>query len=104
MNRMNIPFLPSLVNALVLISIFSTGNAAVFCTSRGIYSLALKGGAPPVFKRLNKQGVPYVAVIAVLLFGCLSYLALGSGTVKVLNWFISVVGAANLINWTSIAT
>ncbi|OCF44858.1 amino acid transporter [Kwoniella heveanensis CBS 569] len=103
MNRLGIPVLPDLVNALVLVSVFSTGNAAVFCTSRGLYSLALNGGAPSVFKRLNKRGVPYVAVFAVLAFGCLSYLSVNSGTVKVLNWFISLVGAANLVNWTSIA-
>ncbi|OXM75749.1 amino acid transporter [Cryptococcus neoformans Bt63] len=103
MNRLGIPFLPDLVNALVLVSIFSTGNAAVFCSSRGLYSLALKGGAPSVFKRLNKQGVPYVAVLAILAFGCLAYLSLGSGTVVVLNWFLSLVGAANLVTWTSIA-
>ncbi|WVQ85131.1 hypothetical protein IAT38_007296 [Cryptococcus sp. DSM 104549] len=103
MNKLGIPFLPDLVNALVLVSIFSTGNAAVFCSSRGLYTLSLKGGAPSIFKRLNKQGVPYVAVLAILAFSCLSYLSLGSGTVVVLNWFLSMVGAANLVNWTSIA-
>lgn len=75
----------------------------MFCSSRGLYSLALKGGAPSVFKRLNKQGVPYVAVLTILAFGCLAYLSLGSGTVVVLNWFLSLVGAANLVTWTSIA-
>ncbi|WWC70550.1 uncharacterized protein I206_104501 [Kwoniella pini CBS 10737] len=103
MNRLQIPFLPDLVNALVLVSIFSTGNAAVFCSSRGLYSLALRGAAPSVFKRLNRNGVPYLAVTAILLFGCLAFLSLGSGSVVVLNWFLSLVGAANLVNWTSIA-
>ncbi|WWC62330.1 uncharacterized protein I303_104926 [Kwoniella dejecticola CBS 10117] len=103
MNRLQIPFLPDLVNALVLVSIFSTGNAAVFCSSRGLYSLALRGAAPSVFKRLNRNGVPYISVTAILLFGCLAFLSLGSGSVVVLNWFLSLVGAANLVNWTSIA-
>ncbi|WRT68782.1 uncharacterized protein IL334_005762 [Kwoniella shivajii] len=103
MNRLGIPVLPDIVNALVMISIFSTGNAAVFCSSRGLYTLALKGGAPSVFKRLNKNGVPYVAVTAILLFSCLAFLSVGSGSVVVLNWFLSLVGAANLVNWTSIA-
>ncbi|WWC88908.1 uncharacterized protein L201_003823 [Kwoniella dendrophila CBS 6074] len=103
MNRLGIPVLPDIVNALVLVSIFSTGNAAVFCSSRGLYTLALKGAAPSVFKRLNKQGVPYIAVSAILAFSCLAFLSVGSGSVVVLNWFLSLVGAANLVNWTSIA-
>ncbi|OCF73183.1 hypothetical protein I204_06413 [Kwoniella mangroviensis CBS 8886] len=103
MNRLGIPVLPDIVNALVMLSIFSTGNSAVFCSSRGLYTLALKGGAPSVFKRLNRNGVPYVAVTAILLFSALAYLSVNSGSVVVLNWFLSLVGAANLVNWTSIA-
>ncbi|WVW84405.1 hypothetical protein I302_106439 [Kwoniella bestiolae CBS 10118] len=103
MNRLEIPVLPDIVNALVMLSIFSTGNSAVFCSSRGLYTLALKGGAPSIFKRLNRNGVPYVAVSAILLFSTLAYLSVNSGSVVVLNWFLSLVGAANLVNWTSIA-
>ncbi|WWC95853.1 hypothetical protein V866_002720 [Kwoniella sp. B9012] len=103
MNRLEIPVLPDIVNALVMLSIFSTGNAALFTSSRALYTLSLKGGAPSIFKRLNRNGVPYVAVTAILLFSTLAYLSVNSGSVVVLNWFLSLVGAANLVNWTSIA-
>lgn len=104
MNRLQIPVLPSLINALILISVFSTGNAAVFATSRAIHALALQGGAPAVFKRQNKKGVPYAAVIAVLLYSAISYLSVSEGSVKVLTWFTSIVGGANLVNWVCIST
>ena len=103
MNRLGIPVLPSLVNALIFISVFSTGNAAVFATSRAIHALSLRGGAPGVFKRQNRNGVPYVAVIAVLLYSCISYLSVSEGSVKVLTWFTSIVVGANLVNWLCIA-
>lgn len=102
MNRLGIPVLPSLINALIFLSVFSTGNAAVFTTSRAIHALALRGGAPAVFQRLNRFGVPYVAVAAVLLYCCISYMSVSEGSVKVLNWFTSIVGGANLVNWVRI--
>ncbi|WVQ67945.1 uncharacterized protein L199_006150 [Kwoniella botswanensis] len=102
MNRLGIPVLPSLVNALILISIFSTGNSFVFVASRSLFSLAHKNQAPAILKRVNRHGVPWVAVCVTLAFGCLSYLSVSSGTVKVLNWWINLVGAAQLVSWTCI--
>lgn len=34
------------------------------------------------------RGVPYMAVVVVLLLSCLAYLSLGSGTAKVVNWIL----------------
>lgn len=37
------------------------------------------------------SGVPYVAVIVVMLLGCLAYLALNSGTAQVITWILKSV-------------
>jgi amino acid transporter len=103
MNRLGIPVLPSLVNALILISVFSTGNSFVFVASRAMFGLAQRGQAPAILKRVNKQGVPWVAVSMALVAGCLSFLSVSAGTVKVLNWWINFTTAAQLISWTCIA-
>ncbi|ODO05313.1 amino acid transporter [Cryptococcus wingfieldii CBS 7118] len=103
MNRLGIPVLPSIVNALVLISLFSTANSFTFVASRSVFSLAQQGQAPKVFLRTNRHGVPYVAVTATLLIGCLAYLSVSSGTARVLNWWIDLVTAAQLVSWTVIA-
>lgn len=44
-------------------------------------------------KRLltSNRGVPYMAVIVVMLLSCLAYLALGSSSAKVLNWILKYV-------------
>ena len=102
MNRLHIPVLPSLVNALVLISLFSTANSVVFVGSRALYGLSLKGMAPKVFTKSNRHGVPYYAVGVTLAFGLLSLLSVSAGAVKVLNWWINLTGAAQLITWTCI--
>lgn len=102
MNRLGIPALPSIVNGVILVSCISTGNAFTFTGSRALYGLALKSQAPAVFRKVNRNGVPWVAVLFTLSFGCLSYLSLSAGSAKVLDWWISLVGSAQLVTWTSI--
>jgi amino acid transporter len=103
MNRLQIPILPSIVNAAVLISIFSTTNSFVFAASRSLFGLAQRGQAPKVLARTNKRGVPWVAVSLTLVVGCLAYLSVSQGSIKVLNWWINLVTAAQLVSWTCIA-
>jgi amino acid transporter len=102
MNRLEIPFLPSLINALILVSIFSTTNSFVFTASRAMFGMSQKGQAPKILGRVNKNGVPWVSVLFVLAVGCLSYLSISSTAVKFLDWWISLVGSAQLINWAGI--
>jgi len=102
MNRLQIPFLPSLINALILVSIFSTTNSFVFTASRAMFGMSQKGQAPKILGRVNKNGVPWVSVLFVLAVGCLSYLSISSTAVKFLDWWISLVGSAQLINWAGI--
>ena len=103
MNRLGIPALPSIVNACVLISLFSTANSFVFAASRTLYGMALSRRAPQVFARTNRNGVPVYAILITLLMGCLSYLSVSNGAAKVLNWWINVVTSAQLVMWTCIA-
>ncbi|KAI1829236.1 hypothetical protein DTO006G1_9826 [Penicillium roqueforti] len=100
MQRLQIPVLPSIVNAALLTTIVSAGNAYTFNASRSLHALALDGRAPKFLKRLNKRGVPYMAVIVVMLLSCLAYLALGSSSAKVLNWILNFCTAATMFNWT----
>ena len=103
MNRLQIPVLPSIVNAAVLISLFSTTNSFVFAASRSLLGMAQRGQAPKILARTNKRGVPWVAVSLTLAVGCLAYLSVSQGTVKVLNWWVNLVTAAQLVSWTCIA-
>lgn len=97
MNRLQIPVLPSIVTAALLTCIVSGGNAYTFNASRSLHALALDGKAPAVLRRLNKKGVPYLAVIVVMLLSCLAYLALGSTSAKVLNWILNFCTAATML-------
>lgn len=103
MNRLRIGVLPDIVNALVFSASFSAGNSYVYCASRSLYGLALEGRAPRILTRCMKNGVPIYCVIVVLLISLISFLQVSNGTATVLKWFVSVITASQLINFSVIA-
>ncbi|KAF7553813.1 hypothetical protein G7046_g6992 [Stylonectria norvegica] len=104
MNRLNIAVLPHIVNAMVLTAAFSAGNSYVYCASRSLYGLALEGKAPKFFTTCTRQGVPVYCVFVVLLIALLSFLQLSENTAVVLDWFVSLVTASQLINFACMCT
>lgn len=100
MNRLQISVLPHIVNALVLASAFSAGNSYVYCASRSLFGLALEGKAPKFFTRCTRNGVPIYCVAFVLLIALLSFLQLSENSAVVLQWFVNLVTASQLINFT----
>lgn len=76
----------SVMNAVILTSVLSAGNHALFAGVRLLYTLAISGHAPKVFARLNRNQVPWVAVLAT---GIVSGLCFGS----------SKIGAGQLWTW-----
>ncbi|KAE8376509.1 amino acid permease-domain-containing protein [Aspergillus bertholletiae] len=102
MDRLGIPILPHIVNAMVLGAAFSAGNGYVYCASRCLYGLALDNKAPKIFKKCTKNGVPIYCVGLVLLIALLAFLQVSNNASIVLNWFINLVTASQLINFSVI--
>ncbi|KAF3389311.1 General amino acid permease AGP2 [Penicillium rolfsii] len=100
MDRLHIPVLPHIVNAVVLTACFSAGNSYVYCASRSLYGLALEGKAPQFLTKCTKKGVPVYCVAVVLLIALLSFLQVSNGASVVLNWFVNLVTASQLINFS----
>lgn len=103
MDRLNIPALPHIVNGAVLLAAFSAGNSYVYCASRALYGLSLEGKAPKCFTRCTRHGVPIYAVGAVLGIALLSFLQVSNNAAVVLSWFVSLVTASQLINYSVIS-
>ncbi|KIV94622.1 hypothetical protein PV10_02373 [Exophiala mesophila] len=91
--------LPSIVNAVILISAWSSGNSFLYISSRALYSLAVQGSAPRIFKTCNKWGVPWVAVTASSLFCGLTYLNVASSGATVFNWLVNLTNTAGMTSW-----
>lgn len=66
---------PSIVNACILVSVWSAGNFYCWVGSRIIVAMTTDHQLPQIFGRTNRKGVPYYAVILAWLFGPLAYLS-----------------------------
>ncbi|KIY65292.1 hypothetical protein CYLTODRAFT_492447 [Cylindrobasidium torrendii FP15055 ss-10] len=103
MQRMQIPVLPHIVNAGVMSALFSAGNSYVYCASRTLFGLALEGKAPRFFTRCTRQGVPIYAVLFTLAIALLSFLQVSNNSAVVLQWFVNLVTASQLLNFSFIS-
>jgi amino acid transporter len=91
--------LANLVNAIVLTSAWSCGNAYVYSSSRTLYALAVNGKAPAIFKKCLGNGVPIYALAAVGAVSCLSFLNVKNSTNTVLGWFINLSSVSFMITY-----
>ena len=99
-----ISVLPSIINAVILTSATSSGNAFLYSGSRYLYALAQNRQAPRIFLTCSKKGVPYYAVAMTAIIGALTYLSVDSngGAAKAFGWFQNLTTIAGLFTWCSI--
>ncbi|OCH96296.1 general amino acid permease 1 [Obba rivulosa] len=100
--RAGIKVLPHIINACIFTSAFSAGNSFLFCSSRILYGLALRGQAPKIFTYCTKNGLPIVAVLATSCFTLLAFMNTSSGATTVFNWFVNLSTVGGFFGWWSI--
>ena len=92
------------INAAILTSAWSAGNAFLYSGSRVLYGLAVNKQAPAIFARTSKRGVPYAAVLITWLFGCLAYLNVSNSGAKVFTWFTNLSTISGFLAWIVVMT
>ncbi|KAH9905671.1 proline-specific permease [Xylariomycetidae sp. FL2044] len=97
--RAGIGGLNHVINAAILTSAWSAGNAFCFSGSRVLYSMALSGQAPRWFAITTRRGVPWVAVCFTLAFGCLAFLNVSNSGAEVFTWFTNISTISGFIAW-----
>ncbi|EXJ74754.1 uncharacterized protein A1O5_01449 [Cladophialophora psammophila CBS 110553] len=96
--------LPSIFNAMILISVMSVANSCTFASTRTFQALAQHGMGPKLFAYVDKKGRPLVVTILQLLFGCLAFLNLDkTGGGNVFNWLLALSGLSSFFIFGSIA-
>ena len=92
-----------ILNFVVLTAALSVYNSGVYCNSRMLYGLAEQGDAPKAMMKLNKQGVPLLALgvsaLVTLLCVVVNYLA----PKEALELLMALVVASLMINWALIS-
>lgn len=97
-----IPALDHILNGVALTAAWSAGNSQLYSASRMLYGMACNGKAPKIFRRCNRWGVPYMAVLASSVLSLLAYLNLSSSGSDVFVWLTTIITVSGMINWNII--
>lgn len=94
--------LPSVMNAVILVSVISVGSSSVYATSRTLTALAEQGMAPKILGYIDRKGRPIIAIMITNVFGLLSFIAASKKQDVVFNWLLSISGLSSVFTWLSI--
>lgn len=97
-----IPVLPHIVNAVILTSATSSGNAYLYTGSRYLFGVAQLGQAPRFLLKCSKSGVPYYCVAITASISLLTFMSLGTSANLVFTWFQNLTTIAQCFTWSSI--
>lgn len=101
--RAGLAFAAALMNAVILTSVLSAGNSAVYVSTRMLWALAREGKAPRFLRKVNKRGVPSMALYVNIIFGLASFLSSMFGNGTVYTWLLNAVGLTGFIAWLGIS-
>ncbi|KAL5092745.1 hypothetical protein Trisim1_000482 [Trichoderma cf. simile WF8] len=94
--------LPHIINACILVFVFSASNSDLYIASRTLYGLASDDAAPAIFKRTNKRGVPYPALFLCAAIACLAFMNASTASTVVFGYFVNLVTIFGILTWISI--
>lgn len=97
-----IPHLPGILNAAIMIFVFSAANSDLYIASRTLFGLAREGKAPRIFAKTDKRGVPVYALGLSVAFCLLAYLGVNQSSYTVFGYFVNLVTIFGLLTWISI--
>ncbi|WP_028229178.1 amino acid permease [Paraburkholderia ferrariae] len=102
-HAMNSDIVANVLNLVVLTAALSVYNSGVYCNSRMLYGLAQQGNAPKSLLKVNRRGIPLVALgvsaFATLVCVVVNYFMPG----KAFELLMGLVVSALIINWAMIS-
>ena len=100
--RVGLSFAASVMNAVVLTSVISAANSGMYASTRMLYALGKDGGAPKIFGKTAKNGIPFVALLTTTAVALLTFLTSIYGT-GIFTFLVSASGLTGFIAWIGIA-
>lgn len=98
-----IPFAASVVNAVVLIALLSTGNSGLYVATRMLWTLAQQGYAPRSLSRLNRRHIPFNAFAVTIMLVILAFSSSVCHHGVIYFWLINAASLSGFIAWIGIA-
>ncbi|KAI4106913.1 MAG: hypothetical protein L6R37_001912 [Teloschistes peruensis] len=92
----------SFINAVIMTSVLSAANHALFAGTRLLYTLTVERHAPKFFGALNRNQIPWIAVLATSATSILCFGASFIGAGQLWTWLQNIVGVSNQLSWAAI--
>lgn len=102
-SAIGVPFAADIMNFVIITALLCAGNSGLYSCARMLYSLADEGQAPRALKKLNRRGIPMVALYVSMVGGLASLLSSVVAPETVYLVLVSVAGFAVVGVWMSIA-
>ncbi|MEB3754500.1 GABA permease [Acinetobacter sp. MD2(2019)] len=103
LTMLNVPHAKLIVDIVVLTSVASCLNSALYTASRMVYSLAQRGDAPAFAKKVNKAKTPVYAVLLSTAIAFICTFANYAAPAAVFNFLLDSSGAIALLVYLVIA-
>ncbi|AIO68345.1 GABA permease [Burkholderia oklahomensis] len=103
MELIGVPHAKAIIDVIVLVSVASCLNSALYTASRMIFSLSTRGDAPAFLRRTDASGTPRAAVLASTAFGFLTVIANYVMPEQVFGFLLATSGAIALLVYLVIA-
>ncbi|KAB8236656.1 hypothetical protein ETB97_008943 [Aspergillus alliaceus] len=95
--------LAHIMNAVVFISVLSTGSISGYAGARSLMGLAHAEKAPKIFGKADRAGRPLAGLfITLLIGGGLAYLNVSNSGAEVFTWFSNLTSLFTLFGWAMI--
>ncbi|KAE8153368.1 amino acid permease/ SLC12A domain-containing protein [Aspergillus avenaceus] len=95
--------LAHMMNAVIFISVVSTGSIAAYAGSRTLMGLAHLRKAPKIFGKADKVGRPVAGLVMTLIVGGgLAFLNVTNDSATIFTWFSSLTSLVTLFGWSMI--
>ncbi|ODV97495.1 hypothetical protein PACTADRAFT_47407 [Pachysolen tannophilus NRRL Y-2460] len=98
----HVKVVPHIINAVILLSVLSVGNSALYSASRTLQSLSEQGFAPKFFNYIDRAGRPSRALAISAFFGLFSFVAACDQEETIFNWLLAISGLSQIFTWMSI--
>ncbi|KVU63118.1 GABA permease [Burkholderia cepacia] len=103
MELIGVPHAKAIIDVVVLVSVASCLNSALYTASRMIFSLSMRRDAPAFLRWTDAEGTPRAAVLASTAFGFLTVIANYLMPDYVFNFLLATSGAIALLVYLVIA-
>ncbi|WP_240689709.1 amino acid permease [Brevibacterium sp. S111] len=94
-----LPFVASLLAAVIVIALLSSMNANIYGASRMAFSMSQRSMLPRGLGRTNHRGVPVPAVLATSAFGFVAVALNYFWAAEVLGVLLNIVGSTLIVTW-----